>query len=81
MMKFAHPQLLWLLLVIPPAMLAFFWWAGRKRQRLLAQFIQARLLSALTVGLSPVRQKIRSGCLILAVALLFVALAPAAIRI
>jgi len=74
-MQFAHPQLLWLLLVIPPALLAFFWWAGRNRQRLLAQFIQARLLSALTVGLSPVRRKVRLGCLIAAVALLIVAVA------
>jgi Ca-activated chloride channel homolog len=74
-MRFEHPQLLWLLLVIPPALLAFFWWAWRKRQRLLAQFIQARLLSALTVGISPVRRKIRLGCLISAAALLVVALA------
>ena len=74
-MQFAHAQLLWLLLVIPPALLVFFWWAWRKRQHLLAQFIQARLLSALTVGVSPTRRKIRLGCLILAVALLIFALA------
>ena len=74
-MNFASAYILWLLLVLPPALLAFFWWAWRKRQRLLAQFIQARLLSALTVGISPARQKIRVGCLILAVALLIVALA------
>jgi Ca-activated chloride channel homolog len=74
-MQFASPHMLWLLLVIPPALLAFFWWAWRKRQRLLAQFIQARLLSALTVGISPVRRKIRLGCLVLAVIFLVVALA------
>jgi len=74
-MQFADPQLLWLLLVIPPVMLAFFWWSWRQRQRLLAQFIRTRLLSALTVGISPARQKIRLSCLILAVALLIVALA------
>ncbi|MGA9453246.1 MAG: VWA domain-containing protein [Verrucomicrobiia bacterium] len=74
-MRFAHPQLLWLLLVIPPALLVFFWWTWRQRQRLLTQFIQARLLSALTVGISPARRKIRLGCLILAVALLILALA------
>ncbi len=44
-MNFANPHMLWLLLVIPPALLAFFWWAGRARQRLLTQFIQARLLA------------------------------------
>ena len=74
-MRFAHPQILWLLLVIPPALALFFWWASRRRQQLLAQFIQVRLLSALTVGISPARRKIRSGCLVLAVALLLVALA------
>jgi len=74
-MQFANPHLLWLLLVLPPALALFFWWAWRARQRLLAQFIQTRLLSALTVGVSPVRRKIRFGCLILAVALLLVALA------
>ena len=51
-MIFANPHMLWLLLVIPPALLAFFWWAARKRQQLLTQFIQARLLPALTVGIS-----------------------------
>jgi Ca-activated chloride channel family protein len=74
-MKFEHPQILWLLLVIPPALLAFFWWATRSRQKLLVQFIEARLLSQLTVGISPTRQKIRFGCLVCAVALLVVTLA------
>jgi Ca-activated chloride channel family protein len=74
-MRFENPHLLWLLLVLPPALALFFWWASRRRQQLLAQFIQVRLLSALTVGISPARRKIRSGGLVLAVALLIVALA------
>jgi Ca-activated chloride channel family protein len=74
-MNFANLHLLWLLLVIPPALLAFFWWTGRTRQRLLTQFIQARLLPALTVGISARRQKIRVGCLVLAVVCLILALA------
>jgi Ca-activated chloride channel family protein len=74
-MRFANPHLLWLLLVLPPVLALFFWWASRARQRLLAQFIQTRLLSALTLGVSPTRRKIRFGCLVLAVALLLVALA------
>ncbi|MGH7994360.1 MAG: vWA domain-containing protein, partial [Limisphaerales bacterium] len=74
-MQFAAPHLLWLLLVIPPALALFFWWATRTRQRLLAQFIQTRLLSALTVGVSPAHRKIRFGCLILSVVVLLVALA------
>ncbi len=74
-MRFANPQMLWLLLAIPPVLLVFFWWSGRKRQQLLTQFIQARLLPGLTVGISATRQKIRLGCLVLAVACLIVALA------
>jgi Ca-activated chloride channel family protein len=74
-MRFEQPHLLWLLLVLPPVLALFFWWASRQRQQLLAQFIRARLLSALTVGVSPARRKIRLGCLVLAMALLIVALA------
>jgi Ca-activated chloride channel family protein len=74
-MRFENPNLLWLLLVLPPALLAFFWWAMRSRQKLLVQFIEARLLSQLTVGISPARQKIRFGCLVFAVTLLVVTLA------
>ena len=74
-MRFEHPNILWLLLVIPPALLAFFWWAMRSRQKLLVQFIEARLLSQLTVGISSTRQKIRFGCLVFAAALLVVTLA------
>ena len=74
-MRFANSYLLWLLLVVPPAMTAFFWWATRARRKLLAQFIQTRLLTALTVGISPVRRKLRFALVILAVALLIAALA------
>jgi Ca-activated chloride channel family protein len=74
-MTFANPNILWLLLVFPPALVAFFWWAWRKRQSLMAQFIQTRLLAGLVAGVSPRRQKIRLGCLVLAVTCLLLALA------
>ena len=74
-MRFGESHLLWLLLVLPTALALFLWWATRARQKLLTQFIQTRLLSALTVGVSPARRKIRLGCLVLAVALLIVTLA------
>ena len=74
-MRFEHSQFLWLLLVLPPALAAFFWWATRQREKLAARFIEARLLPALTVGLSPTRLKIRLACLVSAVALLIIALA------
>ena len=73
-MTFANPNVLWLLLVFPPAMAGFFWWALRKNQSLMAQFIQTRLLPALTVGLSPQRRKFRFGCLVFAVTCLLLAL-------
>src|SRR6266699_6148890 len=74
-MKFAHPQILWLLAVFPPLMLVFFWWSWHKRQQLITQFIQARLLPALTVGISPARLKLRLASLVLAVICLILALA------
>jgi Ca-activated chloride channel family protein len=61
--------------VIPPAMALFFWWLERARQKLLTQFIEARLLSQLTVGISPARRKLRFALVILAVAFLIVTLA------
>lgn len=74
-MSFASPHILWLLLVFPPALVVFFWWSWRKRQALMAQFIQARLLPGLVSGLSLTREKLRSGALILAVVFLVLALA------
>jgi Ca-activated chloride channel family protein len=74
-MNFAHPNMLWLLLVLPAALAIFFWWAWRERQRAMTQFIQARLLPGLIFGVSPARQKFRFTCIIAAVTLLIVALA------
>ena len=74
-MKCEYPNVLWLLLVLPPALGLFFWWAARVRQKLLTQFIETRLLSQLTVGVSPTRRKIRSALVIFAAALLVVTLA------
>lgn len=74
-MNWAHSQILWLLLVVPPALFAFFWRVWKVRQKLLAAFIDARLLSSLTVGISPARQKIRFGLIIAAAACLIIALA------
>ncbi|HEX3857781.1 MAG TPA: VWA domain-containing protein [Verrucomicrobiae bacterium] len=74
-MRFEHPNILWLLLVIPPAMAFLFWFANRQKQKLLAQFVSARLLPTLTTGISPARQKLRFAFLILAVAFLIFALA------
>jgi len=74
-LRFEHLQVLWLLAVVPPALVVFFWWAMRRREQLLTQFVQARLLSALTVGISPARQKFRYTCIVLAVVCAIFALA------
>jgi Ca-activated chloride channel family protein len=74
-MRFGTPHFLWLLLVIPPALALFFWWSERARRKLLTQFIEARLLSSLTVGISPARRKIRFTLLISSAALLIAAIA------
>ena len=74
-MRFEHPNLFWLLLVLPPALALFFWWSMRVRQKLLTQFVEARLLSQLTVGISPARRKMRFAFLILAAVFLVFTLA------
>ncbi|MCX8156072.1 MAG: VWA domain-containing protein [Verrucomicrobiae bacterium] len=73
-MRFAEPQLLWLLLLVPAA-LWLFWHLGRRRQALLERFIHARLLPGLTEGFSPARRRGRQALLLAALALLIVAAA------
>jgi phosphoglycerate dehydrogenase-like enzyme len=58
-LQFGSRHFLWLLLAVPPALALFFWWGERVRQKLLTQFVEARLLASLTVGLSLTRRKIR----------------------
>lgn len=74
-MSFASPQILWLLLVFPPALLVFFWWSWQMREKLMTQFIQARLLPGLISGVSVTRQKIRAALVTAAVTCLILALA------
>ncbi len=75
MKPFAAPQMFWLLLMLVAPLSAFFWWAWRKRQQLVTQFISARLLTHLKVGVSPARQKTRLVLFVAAVVFLIVALA------
>ena len=74
-MQFEHPHLLWFGLVLVPTLIAFFWWTARVKQKLIGQFIAARLIDALTVGVSVGRQKTRVVLLIAAVVLAVLALA------
>ncbi|MBU6399106.1 MAG: VWA domain-containing protein [Verrucomicrobia bacterium] len=74
-MRFGNPQRLWLLLFFLPPVALFLWWAWRNRNELIAQFVRARLLAQLTVGVSRTRQKIRMLLIVAAVACLIIALA------
>jgi Ca-activated chloride channel family protein len=74
-MRFENSNLFWLLLAVPPVLALFFWWGERAKRKLLVQFVEARLLSTLTVGISPARRKMRFALLIFAVAFSIIALA------
>lgn len=74
-MRFEHPSILWLLLVVPPALAVFFIWSEDIKRRLLAEFVEPRLLPQLTSGLSPERRKWKYALLVAAVALLIIAAA------
>jgi Ca-activated chloride channel family protein len=74
-MRFAQPQVLWVLLAVVPALIGFLFWSWRAKQRLILQFVHPRLLSGLTVGVSPRRQKLHLALLVAAVAGILVALA------
>jgi Ca-activated chloride channel family protein len=67
--------MLWLLAITVPVLSLFLWWSWRKRQVLIAQFVQSRLLAHLTVGLSRPIQKARMILLVLATGLLILTLA------
>ncbi len=53
----------------------FYWWSERKRRRLLAQFVESRLLAGLTAGISITRRRWRFGLVIATVVCILVALA------
>ncbi len=74
-MKFASPDMLLFLAVIVPALIVFFWWARKKRNVLISQFVQSRLLASLTVGVSARRQLWKNSLLTAGIALILIALA------
>ena len=74
-MIFAAPQMFWLLALLALPLAGFFWWAWRKRQELIMQFISARLLTHLKVGVSATRQKARMAMIVAAVVFVILALA------
>jgi Ca-activated chloride channel family protein len=73
--RFAQPQILWVLLAALPAVAALFYWSWRVKQNLIGHFIKARLLPGLTVGVSPRREIFRLILAGLALAGILLALA------
>ncbi len=73
-MRFGQPSMLWLIPAFAPLLALFFVWAWRERRRLVAQFVQSRLLAVLTVGVSGRRIKARYCLLTVAVTLLLLCL-------
>jgi Ca-activated chloride channel family protein len=74
-LEFARPEYLWILALAVPLAAGAFYWSWRVKQKLIRQFVQARLFSTLTVGLSPARQKFRLVLLLAALAGVLAALA------
>jgi Ca-activated chloride channel homolog len=74
-MRLEHPQVLWLAAAAIPALVGFLFWSWRAKQKLILQFVEARLVSSLTLGVSPAREKVRLGLLVAAVAAILFALA------
>jgi Ca-activated chloride channel family protein len=74
-MRHEHPQVLWLAAVAIPALIGFLYWSWRVKQKLILQFVHARLASSLTVGISPAREKVRLALMVAAVAGILWALA------
>ena len=73
--NWGNPQMLWLLLLVMPPLVFFLAWAWRRRQYLMTQFISARLLPGLKVGVSPSRQKAKLALFAGSIACLILALA------
>src|SRR5260370_11816363 len=74
-MRCEHPQLHWLLVVGVGGLSGVLGWSWGERGRLIARFVQSRLLANLTVGVSARRLKVRLALLIAAVGLLVITLA------
>ncbi len=72
-MRFARPDLLYLLWIIP-ALILFYFWAGRGRRRVMEYFARNDLLPELTGRVHPGRRRLKTILLAAAVSLLLVTL-------
>ncbi|RJP82965.1 MAG: VWA domain-containing protein [Candidatus Zixiibacteriota bacterium] len=75
MMRWGHPAVLYLLLLLP-LLAALIWWAkARRGRRLREQFASAALLETVAPHLSTARQRVKDGLLLAALGLGLLALA------
>ncbi len=74
MFRFAHPQLLWLLAVIPP-MVIFYIFTRIKRKKLLKQYGNPEMIRMLMPGVAPTKLKLKFYLQLLALSFLILALA------
>lgn len=73
-MRFAYPEYLHVLWLIP-IFFGFFWWVSKLRQRSLAQFGESALLAKLSKTVSRRRQRVKTALLLLTLLCLGLALA------
>jgi len=74
-MSFAAPLFLWLMGVLAPLTAFFLAWAWKQKERAIGRFVRSRLLAQLTIGVSHLRQWIKSGLIVAGITFIFVALA------
>ena len=74
-MHFEYSQILWLSILIVALLGFFFWWSWQKRSKLLNQFVHAKLVKQLTLGLSTNRRLTKICLIMSAVTLLLVSVA------
>ena len=74
-MNFAHPKVIWISAILLPLLGLFLWATWRKRQSLIREFVQHKVLAQQTLGVSFGRQKLRRLLLLVAVAFLLLTIA------
>lgn len=74
-MNFAHPKVLWFGLALLPLLAVFLWFTWKKRQEVIRQFVQNKLLAELALGVSVPRQIWRRVLLFTGVAFLLLGMA------
>ena len=73
-MRFAHPQMLWLLIAVPAAAIGYGLAFGVRRRRL-ARLGDAALIAKMSEGTSVARKLVRAALVVVAIAALVLALA------